>query len=43
MSDPKTQEFLKKYYKTHSHLFRRSWQPYKNVEVAAKQKKLGEF
>ena len=43
MSDPKTQEFLKKYYKTHSYLFRRSWQSYKNVEDAAKQKKLGEF
>ena len=43
MSDPKTQEFLKKHYKTHSHLFRRSWQSYKNVDNAAKQKKLGEF
>ena len=43
MSDPKTQDFLKKYYKTHSHLFRRSWQSYKNVEKNAKQKKLGEF
>lgn len=43
MSDPKTQEFLKKYYKTHPHLFRKSWQPYKNVEDDQKQKKLGEF
>ncbi len=43
MSDPKTQEFLNKYYKTHSHLFRRSWQSYKNVELNAQQKKLGEF
>ncbi len=43
MSDPKTQEFLKKYYKTHSHLFRRSWQSYKKVDSAANQKKLGEF
>ncbi|MEK6940056.1 MAG: ribonuclease HII [Nanoarchaeota archaeon] len=43
MSDPKTQEFLNKHYKTHSHLFRRSWQSYKNVEISAQQKKLGEF
>lgn len=43
MSDPKTQEFLNKYYKTHFHLFRKSWQSYKNVEMNAKQKKLGEF
>ena len=43
MSDPKTQEFLKKYYKTHAHLFRRSWQSYKNMEANAQQKKLGEF
>ena len=43
MSDPKTQEFLKNYYKTHPQLFRKSWQPYKNVEDAQKQKKLGEF
>ena len=43
MSDPKTQDFLKKYYKKHPDLFRKSWQSYKNVENAAKQKKLGEF
>ena len=43
MSDPKTQEFLKKYYLTHSHLFRKSWQSYKDGEENAKQKKLGEF
>lgn len=43
MSDPKTQDFLKKCYKAHPHLFRRSWQSYKNVEENAKQKKLGEF
>ncbi|MDP3698148.1 MAG: ribonuclease HII [Nanoarchaeota archaeon] len=43
MSDPKTQEFLKKHYKTHPHLFRKSWQSYKNVEVNAMQKRLGEF
>src|SRR3989344_5761222 len=43
MSDPKTQEFLQKHYKTHPHLFRKSWQSYKKVEESAKQKRLGEF
>ncbi len=43
MSDQKTQEFLKMHYKTHPHLFRKSWQSYKNVEDAEKQRKLGEF
>ena len=43
MSDPKTQDFLKKYYKTHSHLFRRSWQSYKDIEETANQKKLGDY
>lgn len=43
MSDPKTQEFLKKSYKEFSHLFRKSWQSYKNVEEEKLQKKLGEF
>ncbi len=43
MSDPKTQEFLKKHYKTHTHLFRKSWKSYKNMEASAQQKKLGEF
>lgn len=43
MTDPKTQEFLKKHYKTYPHLFRRSWQSYKDVEENANQKKLGEF
>jgi len=43
MSDPKTQEFLKKHYQTHPHLFRKSWQSYKDVEDAGKQRRLGEF
>jgi ribonuclease HII len=43
MSDPKTQEFLKKHYKTYAHLFRKSWQSYKNVDGNAKQKKLGDY
>ena len=43
MSDPKTQDFLKMHYKTHPRLFRKSWQSYKDVEDAEKQRKLGEF
>ena len=43
MSDPKTQEFLNKNYKQFSHLFRKSWQSYKNAEESRLQKKLGEF
>lgn len=43
MSDPKTQDFLKKYFKKNPELFRKSWQSYKDVEDAGKQKKLGEF
>jgi len=43
MSDPKTQEFLQKYYQQHASLFRKSWQSYKNVEDSKLQKKLGEF
>lgn len=43
MSDPKTQEFLKKHHKTHPQLFRRSWQSYKDAEDAENQRRLGEF
>lgn len=43
MSDPKTQQFLEKYYDTFPHLFRRGWQSYKDVEEKKKQKRLGEF
>ena len=43
MSDSKTQEFLEKYYDKYAHLFRKSWQPYKDVEESRNQKKLGEF
>ena len=43
MSDPKTQEFLKNGYKEFAHLFRKSWQSYKNVEQEKAQLKLGEF
>ncbi|MDO8656131.1 MAG: ribonuclease HII [Nanoarchaeota archaeon] len=43
MSDPKTQQFLEKYYDKYPHLFRKGWQSYKNVEEKKKQKRLGEF
>lgn len=43
MSDPKTQQFLEKYYDTYPHLFRKGWQSYKNTEEKKKQKRLGEF
>ncbi len=43
MSDPKTQQFLEKYYDTYPHLFRKGWQSYKNMEEKKKQKRLGEF
>lgn len=42
-SDPKTQDFLKKGYKEFAHLFRKSWQSYKNVEEEKLQMKLGTF
>ncbi len=43
MSDPKTQQFLEKYYDKYPHLFRKGWQSYKDVEEKKKQKRLGEF
>ncbi len=43
MSDPKTQDFLEKYYDKYPHLFRKGWQSYKDVEEKKKQKRLGEF
>jgi len=43
MSDPKTQEFLEKYYDKYPHLFRNGWQSYKDIEEKKKQKRLGEF
>ncbi len=43
MSDPKTKDFLEKYYLEHASLFRKSWKSYKNVEIGKAQKKLGEF
>ncbi|MEK6950706.1 MAG: ribonuclease HII [Nanoarchaeota archaeon] len=45
LSDPKTQDFLQKYHdqQQYQHLFRKRWQPYKDLAEAKKQKKLGEF
>ncbi len=43
MSDPKTQDFLEKYYDKYPYLFRKGWQSYKEVEEKKKQKRLGEF
>ena len=43
MSDPKTKDFLEKYFDKYAHLFRRTWQPYKDMEMARDQKKLVEF
>jgi ribonuclease HII len=43
MSDPKTQEFLERGYKEHSHIFRKSWKSYQNVKKLKSQLKLEEF
>jgi len=43
MSDQKTQQFLEKHYDKYSHLFRRSWQSYKNVKVRKEQTDLNSF
>ncbi len=43
LSDPKTQEFLKDYHDKYPELFRRMWQPYKDVLDKKKQKSLGDF
>lgn len=43
LTDPKTQEFLKKHYLTYSHLFRRQWQSYKDVVIERQQQKLGGY
>lgn len=41
--DPKTKDFLEKYYDQFPYLFRKKWQSYKDVEKKKKQKSLGEF
>ena len=42
-SDPKTKDFLQKYHDKFPELFRRCWQPYKDVVDGKKQRRLGEF
>jgi len=42
-SDPKTKEFVDKYYDKYPEIFRKTWQTYKNVKKKKEQKKLGEF
>ncbi len=43
LHDPKTKDFLEKHHEQHAQLFRRKWQPYKDILEAKKQKRLGEF
>jgi ribonuclease HII len=42
-SDPKTVEFLKKYYEKHNKIFRKTWSSYKRIIDAKKQTGLGDF
>ncbi|MFH0867841.1 MAG: ribonuclease HII [Candidatus Woesearchaeota archaeon] len=43
MADPKTVDFLEKYYEKHSELFRKSWMPYQNKVNKKFQSKLEDF
>lgn len=43
MSDPKTTEFLDKYFDKYPHLFRKKWRSFKDAEESKRQKKLGDF
>ena len=43
MSDPTPKDFLEQYFDKYAQLFRRTWQPYKDMEMSKDQKKLGEF
>jgi ribonuclease HII len=43
MADPKTQEFLKKYWAEYPELFRKSWTPYKIISMKKNQKSLKEY
>lgn len=42
-SDPKTQDFLNKYYDKYPEVFRKQWRPYKDVVFSKSQKSLNEF
>lgn len=43
MSDPKTQDFLGKYYSKHAQYFRKSWASYKKVIADKEQSRLFDF
>ncbi len=45
LNDPKTRDFLQKYHdrEQYRYLFRKKWQPYKDILEKKKQKRLGEF
>ncbi|MEK6899687.1 MAG: ribonuclease HII [Nanoarchaeota archaeon] len=43
MSDPKTKEFLDNNFDKYPHLFRKSWQSYKDAQESRNQRRLGEF
>ena len=43
MADPKTVDFLEKYYETHERIFRKSWLPYQHILNNKFQKKLEDF
>ncbi len=43
MADPKTVEFLEKYYEKYPNLFRKSWMPYKDIVNKKFQRKLEDF
>jgi len=43
LSDPKTQEFLRDYHDKYPELFRKMWQPYKDVIDRKKQRSLSDF
>lgn len=42
-SDPKTKEFLKKNYLVHPEIFRKTWQPYKDLVSGRNQSTLSDF
>ena len=42
-SDPKTKDFLEKYFDKYPHLFRKQWSSYKTIEEKKNQKTLGEY
>ncbi len=43
MSDPKTKEFLEKNWSKFSAIFRKTWQPYKDLAQMKSQSRLGDF